>query len=201
MYSASSNHRFHPAFVQGYGAAGPASVQSTAGGEAGAGSTSTGTETNSAGTTAREAVDAIVKLAEAQATQTEAGSHAVNLGFKFGQERLSVRVEMSEGEVRTQFTTDSADLRAAINGEWQTFTAGSPERASHFADPVFTATGGTATDTGAGGGASRQPFPATWAGQDAADPGKDATDASLATPETASPAPFLSTSRHLHTFA
>ena len=186
--------------MQGYDAAGSTAAEAGAGGASGSGSASAGTDTTAANGMARDAVETVVKLAEAQATQTEAGSHSVSLGFKFGQERLAVRVEMSDGEVRTQFTTGSADLRAAISSEWQTFTASSSERTAHFADPVFNAPGGDAADSGTGGSASRQSFSPAWAGPGPAGSGDDSTDAAAPAPETASSAP-LPTSRHLHTFA
>ena len=72
---------------------------------------------------AREALDAVIKIADAQATRTEAGASTVSVGLKFGEEHLDIRVEMRDGEVHTRFSTDSTDLRTALSsGEWQTLT-------------------------------------------------------------------------------
>lgn len=190
MYSPPSGHRFSPAFLQGFSTAGSGPAEAAASGGSGSDTEGAGTEGSSAAATAREAVETVVKLAEAQSARTETGARAVTLGFKFGQERLAVRVEMSGGEVHTRFSTDSAELRAAISSEWQSLAAGSSERAFHFSDPVFHSPGGS------GEGASRQPFSAARAGRGPADPDGDPAGE----PDAATPA-ILPTSVRLHAFA
>lgn len=191
MHSPASPHRFFPDLPSA-GAGG-----TMPGGLAGAGSGSSGTDAASAGATARHAVETVVKLADAQALRTEAGSHAVSLGFKFGSDHLAVRVELRDGQVRTQFTTDSSELRAALSSEWQAFTADSSGRRFHFADPVFSAPDGQATGSGTGRGAAREPSESAWA-----DPGP--ADPAPADGESGGPAGGtvpLATAGRLHTFA
>ena len=83
------------------------------------------------------AIATVVQIADAQATRGEANATAVNLGFKIGDEHLGVRVEMRNGEVRTQFTTDSTDLRAALSHEWQALAPAPTSGAAPFAAPAF----------------------------------------------------------------
>jgi len=111
----------------------------------------------SAATAARRAVETVAQIAEAQAGRGES-TDVVSFGLKLGDDSLTVRVEMRQGEVRTQFSTDSADLRLAIAGEWPGLSEGSAERTYHFSAPEFAAADGPASDAGADtGGADRQP--------------------------------------------
>jgi hypothetical protein len=64
-------------------------------------------------------------------------SGSVQLHLKFGGEDLSVRVELRDGAVHTNFRTDSAPLRAALEREWQAIASASPEQLHRYADPVF----------------------------------------------------------------
>jgi hypothetical protein len=61
----------------------------------------------------------------------------VNLQFSVSGEDLSVRVEMHQGQVRTTFRTDSAELRNALAHEWQALAANAADRPHRFVDPVF----------------------------------------------------------------
>ncbi len=87
---------------------------------------------------ASQAVENVLQIGELQAAQSQGTQTSVNLHFTVGGESLSVRVAMQEGQVHTQFTTDSGDLRAALAHEWQSLgTTGTAT--VRFAEPVFTA--------------------------------------------------------------
>jgi hypothetical protein len=104
---------------------------------------------------AREAVEAIGRVAEAQAAQADRGASAATLQFKFGAENLSVKVELQNGEVRTQFRTDSSELRDAIAAQWGSLAApDAGTRPYHFAPPVFSSSGNFSQGTASGGGMS-----------------------------------------------
>jgi hypothetical protein len=64
-------------------------------------------------------------------------SASVHLRLKFGGEDLSVRVAIRDGAVHTDFHTDSAPLRAAIEREWQAVVDASPEQMQRYVEPVF----------------------------------------------------------------
>lgn len=86
--------------------------------------------------TAERAVEAVLDVAHRVASRHQ---NSVNLQFSVGGNELDVRVEMRDGEVRTTFKTDSADLRAALATEWQAVAAQpNPDRPVRLADPVFT---------------------------------------------------------------
>lgn len=84
-----------------------------------------------------QAVESALQISDLQATVSQATQSSVNLHFDVAGENLSVRVALQEGQVHTQFATDSGDLRAALAHEWHTVasTAGS----SRVTEPVFTA--------------------------------------------------------------
>lgn len=86
---------------------------------------------------AERAVATVSNLVDTQFTAAMQKSGSVQLRLKFGGEDLSVRVELRGGVVHTDFKTDSAELRAALNREWQAVQSTSPEKLSHFIDPVF----------------------------------------------------------------
>jgi hypothetical protein len=79
----------------------------------------------------------VLQIGELQAAQSQGTQSSVNLHFTVGSENLSVRVAMQEGQVHTQFTTDSGDLRAALAHEWQSLGAIGTGTV-RFAEPVFT---------------------------------------------------------------
>jgi hypothetical protein len=84
---------------------------------------------------AHRAVDTVTNVVDAQAASKLQPVPAVQLKFKFGSEDLAVRVELRAGVVRTEFRTDSPELRVAIQNEWKAVTAQS-ESALRFLDPV-----------------------------------------------------------------
>jgi hypothetical protein len=106
---------------------------------------------------AAHAVETIARIADAQAGRSGTGD-AVSFGFKFGTENLTVRVEMRQGEVRTQFLTDSPELRAAIQSQWAGLSDQGGTRSYHFSAAEFQSADGrpSGADADARGG-SRQP--------------------------------------------
>jgi hypothetical protein len=153
--------------------------------------------------TAREAVETVMRIADAQAGQSDAQAHVVNLGFKIGGENLSVRVELHGNEVHTQFSTDSSELRAALSGEWQGSTPGDGSRDLKFNDPVFTAGSESSGSTFEGGGTSyaRQDDPSArspsgWTSRSLDEGASDSAE-SVSVAETLS----LSATAHLRAFA
>jgi len=109
---------------------------------------------------ATSAVDNALHVADLQASASQATQSAVNLHFEVGGENLSVRVALQEGQVHTQFSTDSSELRSALAHEWQS-VASAPAGSVRYADPVFTPESRgeprTATDLGGNGGQWRNP--------------------------------------------
>jgi hypothetical protein len=164
-------------------------------------------EAEAATASARLAVDAVVKLVDAQSGRSQAPVSAVSLNFKFGSDDLAIRVEWRNGEVHTQFRTDSADLRSALASQWQAMAPSAAGRTVQFANPVFS-TGGdsSASSTGAGPDARQygQPGSSDLPGQSGGTRAQRRT-ASLrsASPAavTSSSARPLPTSLRLHTFA
>ncbi|MGH7995160.1 MAG: hypothetical protein ACREFX_02295, partial [Opitutaceae bacterium] len=77
----------------------------------------------------------------------DSGASGATLGFKFGDQHLSVRVDLQGGQVRTEFRTDSADLRDALAAQWGALS--SPDaaggRSYSFAPPQFSH-GGPSSD-------------------------------------------------------
>jgi hypothetical protein len=126
----------------------------TAGSVAGAGGKANSLADSTPSTaTAREAVDAVLRIADAQAGRADSQAHVVNIGFKIGGEDLSVRVELHGTEVRTQFSTNSPELRAALSGEWQGFAPGGGSHNLKFSDPEFAQSNGSSNSSFAEGGA------------------------------------------------
>lgn len=101
-------------------------------------------------TFAERAVETVSGLVEAQFAASMQKSGSVHLRLKFGGEDLTVHVAIRDGAVHTDFHTDSAPLRAAIEREWQAVAAASPAQMQRYAEPVFSA-GPAAPD-------SRSPF-------------------------------------------
>jgi hypothetical protein len=98
---------------------------------------------------AERAVATVTGLAEAQFTASMQKAGSVQLRLKFGGEDLSVRVELRDGAVHTDFRTDSPALREALAKEWQAVAAASPGHLQRFLDPVFSpASVSASTDTG-----------------------------------------------------
>ncbi len=86
---------------------------------------------------AERAVATVTNLVDTQFTASMQKSGSVQLRLKFGGEDLSVRVELRGGEVHTDFRTDSPELQAALNREWQAVAASSPDQLRQFVQPVF----------------------------------------------------------------
>jgi len=86
---------------------------------------------------AERAVETVTNLVDTQfnASMQKAGS--VHLQLRFGGDDLSVRVEIKDGAVQTDFRTNSAELRSALAREWQVVAAQSPEQMRRYLEPVF----------------------------------------------------------------
>jgi hypothetical protein len=104
-----------------------------------------------------QAVESVLQVADLQAAASQGTQSSVNLRFDVAGENLSVRVAMQAGQVHTQFTTDSGELRAAIAHEWQSIGP-APEGAARLAEPVFTAEshGGSSSPNTVGGDDGQQ---------------------------------------------
>lgn len=85
---------------------------------------------------ASRAVGTVLNVVETQAASRLQPVPSVQLHFKFGAEDLSVRVEMRGGEVRTEFRTDSAALRATLSEEWRAVAA-APAAGLRLLEPAF----------------------------------------------------------------
>lgn len=86
---------------------------------------------------AERAVATVSNLVDTQFNASMQKSGSVQLRLKFGGEDLSVRVELRGGAVHTDFRTDSPELRAALNREWQAVASQSSESLRRFVEPVF----------------------------------------------------------------
>jgi hypothetical protein len=93
--------------------------------------------THAAQSVAHRAVETVTNVVEAQAASRLQPVPSVQLRFKVGHEDLAVRVELRDGEVRTEFKTDSPELRSALAQEWRAVAA-RPESAMRFLEPVIT---------------------------------------------------------------
>jgi len=97
---------------------------------------------------AHQAVETVQTLVATQREQAAQGG-VVTLNFKFGQDDLSVRVQLRAGEVRTQFSTNSPELRAALTTEWQSANRSVGVAGLRLAEPDFVpAAGSTGSQTG-----------------------------------------------------
>jgi hypothetical protein len=99
---------------------------------------------------AERAVATVTSLAEAQFSASMHRAGSVQLRLKFGGEDLTVRVELREGVVHTDFRTDSPALREALAKEWQAVAAATPGQLQRFLDPVFSpaSSSGSLADSG-----------------------------------------------------
>jgi hypothetical protein len=101
---------------------------------------------------AERAVATVTGLADAQFSVSMQKAGRVQLRLKFGGEDLSVRIELRDGVVHTDFQSDSPALRSAIMQEWQHVAASAAGRSHTFLDPVFsTGASALAADAGAQG--------------------------------------------------
>ena len=88
---------------------------------------------------AQRAVEAVVQVVETQAAARLQPAPGVQLQLKLGGEDIAIRVELREGNVHTQFRTDSHEVRQAIAHEWSILRAESPERSLRYLEPEFSA--------------------------------------------------------------
>ncbi|MDI1247697.1 MAG: hypothetical protein PSV13_02315 [Lacunisphaera sp.] len=88
---------------------------------------------------AQRAVEAVVQVVETQAAARLQPAPGVQLHLKLGGEDIAIRVELREGNVHTQFRTDSNEVRQAIAHEWSILRAESPERTLRYLEPEFSA--------------------------------------------------------------
>jgi hypothetical protein len=86
----------------------------------------------------------------------DAAHSSVELKLSFDDARLTVRVQLRDGEVQTTFRTDSAELRQALSNQWQqqapALTANASDRPLRIADPLFAAASGSQGSAGASTG-------------------------------------------------
>jgi hypothetical protein len=99
---------------------------------------------------AGRAVATVTNLVDTQFTASMQKSGSVQLRLKFGGEDLNVRVELRGGEVHTDFRTDSPELRAALNREWQAVAGQSSESLRRFVEPVFSPSSSNGGDSSHG---------------------------------------------------
>lgn len=107
-------------------------------------------------TFAERAVDTVTGLIDAQFSASMQKSGSVQLHLKFGGEDLSVRVEIRDGAVHTDFRTDSAPLRAALEREWQAVVSAAPAQMQRYLEPVFSPGSGTSANSYNAHGDARQ---------------------------------------------
>lgn len=157
---------------------------------------------------AQVAVETVLRAVEHVASRQQ---HAVNLHFTVGDSELRVRVQLQAEEVRTTFSTDSSELRAALAQEWRAVVHGGGEGSFRVAPATFTSAdsfssgGHSSSFTSDADARERQPQPA---------PVQDfgALFASRRSPAGAAPTASLSEpaiptrslpagARHLHTLA
>jgi len=174
-------------------------------------SASAASDRSAASITARDAVATVVKLAEAQQTRSDANAGSINLGFKFGDEHLGVRVELRSGQIHTQFTTSSPELREALSNQFVSLTGGagssnsgsngSSDRPYAFAQPEFTGAGSSTADQ-RGPGQDTPQAPAEFALEGFAPTRAADVSPDSGAPTTLPATPLSSSSDlHLHAFA
>jgi hypothetical protein len=106
---------------------------------------------------AAQAVETVVALVDAQTGRAQGASSAVKINFNINGDDLAVRIEVSNGAVRTQFHTDSPELRAALATQWQAAAPSVSGKALSFQQPTFSgAPGNSDSASSADGGASRR---------------------------------------------
>lgn len=153
---------------------------------------------------ARTAVDAVIKLLDVQTGRSQEPVSAVSLNFKFGGDDLAVRVEWRNGEVHTQFRTDSPELRSALASQWQATAPNTGNRTTPFAAPVFSSSGDPSASASRDEREARQPGDEGYSGQPGGSrtprPKAPAPSASLAASVPLRTLP-ISTTLRLHTFA
>jgi len=97
-------------------------------------------------TPAAAAVRLVERVAEAANQLSARPSEPISLSIQLDDtHRVDVSVSLRDGRVHTSFSSDSADVRAALSAAWQGFVR-SPERAEQkWAEPVFASLGSAPT--------------------------------------------------------
>ena len=90
---------------------------------------------------AHRAVAAVVSAVEAQTVSRLQPAPSVHLKLNLNGEDLSIKVQLRDGEVRTEFQTASPELRSAIAREWQSVGVESPTRVLRYLEPVYGSAG------------------------------------------------------------
>ncbi len=98
---------------------------------------------------AQRTVQTVTTVVEAQAASRMQPVPSVQLQFKFGEEDLHVRVTLRDGEVRTEFRTDSPELRAALTHEMRA-VAGRSDSTLRFAEPFVATANSSGNNAGNG---------------------------------------------------
>lgn len=152
-----------------------------------------------------QAVEAVLRAVDHVATREQ---HSVNLHFSVGETDLKVRVELRADEVRTTFSTDSAELRSALSHEWQAVAHPEASGSVRIAPATFTSEHATPAFSGDASSRDRQQHQPAHAdrnefAQGRAAFGRSGSPASAdARPEVRPAARFLHAgSRHLSTLA
>jgi uncharacterized membrane-anchored protein YhcB (DUF1043 family) len=102
---------------------------------------------------AHHAVEAVLRAVDHVATREQ---HSVNLHFSVGETDLKVRVELRADEVRTTFSTDSAELRSALSQEWQAVAHSDARGSVRIAPATFTSDHSAPTLSGDASSRDRQ---------------------------------------------
>ena len=105
---------------------------------------------------ASQAVEAVVKLVDLQASRPTGQPATVHLRLRVAGEDLAIRVELREGAVHTSFSTDSAELRRALSDEWQVAASESQGRTLRLLEPQFVSPTRGGTEGFNAGGQSAQ---------------------------------------------
>ena len=104
-----------------------------------------------------QAVESALQVTDLQVASSQGAQSSVNLRLDVSGEALSVRVALQGGQLHTQFSTNSGELRTALAHEWRA----APEAAGsvRFAEPVFTAgpRGDQRAPADLNGGGGREP--------------------------------------------
>ncbi len=87
---------------------------------------------------ASTSVENVLQVGDLQAAASHMTQSAVSLRFNVAGEDLAVRVALQAGQVHTQFSASSGELRAALAHEWQVVGSASAGQL-RLAEPVFTA--------------------------------------------------------------
>lgn len=159
-----------------------------------------------ADTSASTAAQAVQVVQDVREISASLGAHRrqVSLQFDFGSEgKLDVRVEVRNGEIKTEFRTDSTEVRQALQQAWNSQGLAQEGR-SRLSEPAFL----PAANRDAG---SQQSFADAQARQQRQAPQGDTTGASLSfsrgpaasavTPLTSSSTPVVASDRQLLAFA